>query len=104
MDPPPLPFQLQDPERVRHVLTEAGLEHIHVETTTEKLEFQSGAQLWNWLVNSNPIAGEILADLDLTRQQTGLVRKALDSMVRERSGGSGPAVLTVPINIGLGTK
>lgn len=104
MEPPPLPFQLQDPERLRHVLTEAGLEDIHVETTTEKLEFQSGAELWDWLVNSNPIAGEILADLVLTRQQTGLVRKALDSMVRERSGGSGPAVLTVPINIGIGRK
>jgi len=56
MDPPPLPFQLQDPERVRHVLTEAGLEHIHVETTTEKLEFQSGAQLWNWLPGFRGVA------------------------------------------------
>jgi hypothetical protein len=45
-----------------------------------------------------------LAELDLTRQQTALVREALDSMVRERSGGSGPAVLTAPSNIGIGTK
>ena len=104
MDPPPLPFQLQDPDRVRQALAEAGLKDIRVETTTENLEFQSGRQLWDWLVNSNPIAGAILAQLDLTEQQTALVRKALDDMVRERSGGSGHAVLTSPINIGIGTK
>jgi hypothetical protein len=31
-DPPPLPFQLQDPERVRQVLAEAGPKDVHVET------------------------------------------------------------------------
>ena len=55
-------------------------------------------------MNSNPIPGEILAELGLTVEQTALVRKALDDMVRERSGGSGRAVLTVPINIGIATK
>jgi ubiquinone/menaquinone biosynthesis C-methylase UbiE len=103
-DPPPLPFQLQDPERVRHVLAEAGLKHVRVETTTEHLAFRSGAHLWDWLVSSNPIAGELLAELELTPEQTALVRNALDDMVRERSHGNGPAVLTVPINIGIGTK
>jgi ubiquinone/menaquinone biosynthesis C-methylase UbiE len=103
-DPPPLPFQLQDPERVRRVLAEAGLKDIRVETTTENLKFESGAHLWDWLVNSNPIARAILAELSLTAEQTALVRKALDGMVRERSGGSGHAVLTVPINIGIGKK
>lgn len=38
------------------------------------------------------------------RQQTARVREALDSVVRERSGESGPAVLTAPINIGIRTK
>ena len=104
MDPPPLPFQLQDPDRVRQALAEAGLKDIRVETTTENLEFASGAHLWGWLVNSNPIAGEILAQLDLTEQQTALVREALDDMVLERSGGSGNAILTSPINIGIATK
>ena len=28
----------------------------------------------------------------------------LDGMVRERSGGNGPAVLTAALNIGVGTK
>jgi hypothetical protein len=37
-----------------------------LESTTQQLEFRSGTQLWDWLVNSNPIAGEILAELDLT--------------------------------------
>jgi len=104
MDPPPLPFQLQDPDRVRQVFAEAGLRDIRVETTTENLEFASGAHLWGWLVNSNPIPGEILAQLDLSESQTALVRKALEDMVRERSGGSGHAVLTSPINICIATK
>ena len=104
MDPPPLPFQLQDPERLRQELAKAGLKDIRVETITEKLEFQSGKQLWDWLVNSNPIAGMILAELNLKKEQTAVVQHALERLVCERSGGSGPAVLTNPINIGIGTK
>ena len=95
---------MQDPERLRQELAKAGLKDIRVETITEKLEFQSGKQLWDWLVNSNPIAGMILAELNLTKEQTAVVQQALESMIRERSGGSGPAVLTNPINIGIGTK
>lgn len=104
MDPPPLPFQLQDPEKLRRELAKAGLKDVRVETIIEKLEFQSGKQLWDWLVNSNPIAGAILAELNLTEEQTAVVQQALNGMVSERSGGSGPAVLTNPINIGIGTK
>ncbi len=55
MDPPPLPFQLQDPEKLRQELSKAGLKDVRVEAITEKLEFQSGQQLWDWLTNSNPI-------------------------------------------------
>jgi len=104
MDPPPLPFQLQDPEKLRRELAKAGLKDIRVETITEKLEFRSGKQLWDWLVNSNPIAGAILAELNLTEEQTAVVQQALDGKVSERSGGSAPAALTNPINIGIGTK
>ena len=104
MDPPPLPFQLQDPEKLRRELTKAGLKDIRVEMITKTLEFRSGKQLWDWLVNSNPIAGAILAELNLTKEQTAVVQQALDGMVSERSGGSAPAVLTNPINIGIGTK
>jgi len=104
MDPPPLPFQLQDIERLRQELAKAGLKDIRMETITEKLEFQSGKQLWDWLVNSNPIAGMILAELNLTKEQTAVVQQALERLVHERSAGSGAAVLTNPINIGIGTK
>jgi hypothetical protein len=55
-------------------------------------------------VNSNPTAGEILAELDLTEERTTSVQQALDGMVRERSAGNGRAVLTTPINIGIESK
>ncbi len=104
MDPPPLPFQLQDPERLRQELAKAGLNDLRVETITEQLEFQSGLQLWAWLTNSNPIPRMILAELNLTEEQRSVVQQALEKMVRERSGGSGLAVLTNPVHIGVGTK
>jgi len=104
MDPPPLPFQLQDPEKLRRELANAGLKDIRVETITENLEFRSGQHLWDWLTNSNPIVGGVLAELNLTDEQRATVQQTLDDMVQKRSGGSGPAVLTNPINIGVGTK
>lgn len=36
-------------------LATAGLKDIKVETITEITEFQSGKELWDWLVWSNPI-------------------------------------------------
>jgi pimeloyl-ACP methyl ester carboxylesterase/SAM-dependent methyltransferase len=104
MDPPPLPFQLQDPERLRREFAAVGLQQVEVATITEKLEFQSGKHLWNWLASSNPIVAMVLDQLDLTSDETEAIRQALDRMVGERSGGNGPAVLTNPINIGIGTK
>jgi ubiquinone/menaquinone biosynthesis C-methylase UbiE len=104
MDPPPLPFQLQDPDRLRRELTLVGLKDIKVGSTTETMQFQSGMQLWDWLVSSNPIAEGVLSELDLTSGERGAIRDALERMVRERAGGSGPAVLTSPINMGIGTK
>ena len=102
MDPPPLPFQLQDPEKLREALANSGLNDIRVETITEKLAFQSAHQMWNWVTNSNPIGAMLVAGL--TTEQTAMAQEALDCMLRERSGGTGPAVLTNPINIGTGTK
>lgn len=104
MDPPPLPFQLQDPERLRQELANAGLKDVRMETTTEELEFRSGRQLWDWLLNSNPIPEKILQELKLTDEQEAAVRQALDVMVRERAGERGRAVLTNPVNIGVATK
>ena len=104
MDPLPLPFQLQDPERLRQEFARVGLKDIRVESITENLEYQSGKQLWDWLTNSNPIVEAVLAEVKLTKEQAAVVQQALDRMVRERARGSGTAVLTAPINIGIGTK
>lgn len=102
MDPPPLPFQLRDPATLRQELANAGLKDIQVETITEKLEFQSADQMWDWVVNSNPVGAMLVADL--TMEQQASVRQVLDRLLRERSGGSGPAVLTNPVHIGVGTR
>ena len=54
--PPPLEFQVSDPEVLRVRLEDAGLTRVTVDTVTEKLEFRSGEELWNWILFSNPIA------------------------------------------------
>ncbi len=102
-DPPPLDFQVADPEVMRQRLIDAGLKDVVVDTTyEERVEFGSGQQMWDWVLNSNPIAGMIIGDLTPGQQTT--VRQVLDRMIRERSGGHGPAVLTAPLNIGVGQK
>ncbi|WP_135305133.1 class I SAM-dependent methyltransferase [Haloarcula amylovorans] len=102
LDPTPLPFQVSDPQKLRQRLQEAGLEGVRVETVAEELEFHSGRQLWDWLMNSNPIPGTLVSDT--TEEQRAAAREVLDEMLRERSGGSGLAVLTSPVHIGIGTK
>lgn len=102
MDPPPLPFQVADPEKLRQELAEAGLTDIRVERVNYGMEFQSGKHMWNWVTNSNPIGAMLVADL--TDEQRAAVRQALDGMLRKRAAGSGPAILTNPVNIGIGIK
>jgi ubiquinone/menaquinone biosynthesis C-methylase UbiE len=104
MDPPPLPFQLQDPRRLREELAAAGLKDIKVESIIETLEFTTGRALWDWLVWSNPIVEMVLGSLNLTDDERGGIRQSLEMLVRERAGGGGIAKLTNPINIGVGTK
>jgi ubiquinone/menaquinone biosynthesis C-methylase UbiE len=104
MDPPPLPFQLQDPERLSMELSAAGLKGVKVETITEATEFRSGKELWDWLVWSNPIVELVLGSLKLTNGERDVIQQALDRLVRERAGSSDAARLTNPINIGIGTK
>lgn len=104
MDPPPLPFQLQDPERLHKEFTAAGLKNIKVETITEATEFQDGRELWNWLVWSNPIVEMVLEELHLTSEERSAIQQALEKLIGARAGGGGAAVLTNPINIGIGTK
>lgn len=103
-DPPPLPFQLQDTGRLASELQGSGLKDVRVETIVEGLEFRDGDELWSWLMNSNPIPRLILDQLGVTGVHESVIRQALDDAVRECAGGNGPAVLTNPIHIGVGTR
>ena len=101
-DPPPLEFQVSDPDVLRRRLVEAGLREVRIERTAERPAFSSGQEMWDWVLFGNPIPGMLVADLEEERQVR--IRELLDGMLRERSGGNGPAVLTNAVNIGIGTK
>ena len=105
MDPPPLEFQLADPQRLRRELSAAGLKNVKVETITETTEHSTGKNLWEWLVWSNPIVEMVLSEmLSLTSEERDVVKQTLDKMVRDRAGGGSAAKLSNPVNIGVGTK
>ena len=101
VNPPPLPFQVSDPEVLRRRMEEAGLSDVRIEQDVEQLEIQSGQHLWNWVTNSNPIGRMLVADL--TAEQVGAVQQKLEEMVRERAGGKGTAILNNHVNVGIGT-
>jgi ubiquinone/menaquinone biosynthesis C-methylase UbiE len=100
-DPPPLPFQVADPEVLRRRLEEAGLHDVRIESATHRIEVDSGAHLWDWCINSNPIGAGMVADL--TPEQREQSQQVLDGMLRERAGGEPPAILASGVNIGIGT-
>ena len=93
-----------DPERLRRELAAAGLKNIRVETIAEATQFESGNALWDWIVSSNPIVECVLSPLNLTKDETEVVKQALEEMVSDHAGSNGAARLTNPINIGIGTK
>lgn len=102
-DPPPLEFQVSDPEVLRQRLIDAGLKNVTIDSSRrEKLEIRSGQQLWDWCLGSNPIPGMLVADLD-DRQKAAVLRK-LDELIEERANGGDVAWVTAPLNVGLGTK
>ena len=101
-DPPPLEFQVADPEVLRARLTDAGLRDVRVERTAERPAFASGQEMWDWLYNGNPIAEMVVEDL--SGEQRDTMRQILDGMLRERTGANGRAVITNPVHIGIGTK
>jgi ubiquinone/menaquinone biosynthesis C-methylase UbiE len=102
MDPPPLPFQVADPEKLHQELADAGLRDVRVETTTWQMQFQSAKHFWDMVTNSNPIGAMLVADL--TEEQRAEVQQVLDGMLRERTGGGPDAVLNTEVNIGIGMK
>ena len=101
-DPPPLEFQVSDPDVLRQRLTEAGLKDVRVQRTTERPAFASGQEMWDWVLYGNPIPGMLVADL--SEDQQARLRQALDERLRERADANGRAVLTNAVNIGIGTK
>lgn len=102
MDPPPLPFQAADPEKLRTQFADAGLNDIRIDTDTWEMVFQSATHLWNMVVNSNPIAVSLV--VDRSQEQITEIQEVLDAKFHERAGGSGPAVLTTRMNIASATK
>jgi ubiquinone/menaquinone biosynthesis C-methylase UbiE len=101
-DEPLLEFQIADPDVLRQRLINAGLKNVTVDTSNqERIEVRTGQQLWDWCLGGNPIPGMLVADL--TDEQRADIIQVLDGMVREHST-EGPAVLTAPLNIGVGTK
>jgi ubiquinone/menaquinone biosynthesis C-methylase UbiE len=101
-DPPPLEFQVSAPDVLGRRLTDAGLHDVRVERTAERPAFTSGQEMWDWVLYGNPIPGMLVADLG--EGQRARLRQVLDGMVRERAGADGRAVLTNPVNIGIGTR
>jgi SAM-dependent methyltransferase len=101
-DPPPLEFQVADPEILRQRLTDAGLHDVGITRTAERPAFRSGEEMWDWAYWGNPIAEDLLADVD--EEGRALMRQVLDGMLRERADSSGRAVLENVAHIGIGTK
>ncbi|CAN5825971.1 hypothetical protein BH23ACT10_BH23ACT10_36870 [soil metagenome] len=100
-DPPPPPFQVADPARLRAKLTGAGLTEVRVEPDVWDMPVHSAGHLWDVVTNSNPLGAAMVADL--TDEQAAEARKVLDGMLLERSGGGTEAVLHTAINVGVGT-
>jgi ubiquinone/menaquinone biosynthesis C-methylase UbiE len=102
-DAPLLEFQVADPGILRQRLVDAGLRDVVVDTShQERITVRSGQQLWDWTIGGNPVPGTLVAGL--TDEQRADVVRVLDGMLRERSSAAGAAVLTAPLNIGVGTK
>jgi len=102
-DEPLLEFQVADPDVLLRRLTDAGLRDVTVDTShQERITVRTGRQLWDWTIGGNPIPGMLVADL--TDGQRADIIRVLDGLIRERSGGEGSAMLTAPVNIGVGTK
>ena len=101
-DPPPLEFQVSDPDVLRRRLTDAGLTDVRVARPPPRPSFGSGREMWDWVLHGNPIPGMLLADLG--EDQRARMRQVLDGMLRERAGADGRAVLSNTVNIGIGSK
>lgn len=104
-DPPPLEFQVSDPDRLRERLVAVGLQDVRVDTThEERLELSTGQDAWDWMCYSNPITAMLLDGHEVSEADRAKMRATLDEAIRERAGEDGLTVLTAPLNIGWGRK
>jgi ubiquinone/menaquinone biosynthesis C-methylase UbiE len=101
-DPPPLPFQVADSDVLRQRMEEVGLKDVQIYKSSEKLEFNSGTEMWDWVVHSNPIPAMLVKDL--TIEQVSQIKHHLDQQLRLAAGDKLPAVLSAPVHIGIGIK
>ena len=78
-DPPPLEFQVSDPDVLRERLVAAGLRDVQVDTThQERLELSTGQEAWDWMFFSNPITAMILDDVGVCEAGRATMRSALE--------------------------
>jgi ubiquinone/menaquinone biosynthesis C-methylase UbiE len=103
-DPPPIEFQLSDPNRLRNELSAAGLQEVEVQTVQEGTEFENGRELWDWTIHSNPLVEKTLSGLNITIDERSVIEQRLHELVRERAAGRRSALLTNPVHVGVGTK
>jgi hypothetical protein len=54
---------VSDPDVLRQRLTETGLKDVRVERAAERPTFGSGQEMWDWVLDGNPIPGMLVADL-----------------------------------------
>lgn len=101
-DPPPLEFQVSNPDVLHERLIDAGLSDVRVERRAEEPAFRSGEELWDWVLHGNPIPSLLVAELSEEKHVS--LRQVLDGMLRERLDGDGRAVLKNPVNVAIGTK
>jgi len=100
-DEPLPPFRLADPETFRQTLEGVGLQDATVDVVTWETTFDSVDHFLDVIMSSNPIAGQLTAQL--SAEQRDQLEQVLDGMLRERSGGQTGAVLRSQVNIGRGT-
>ena len=90
-DPPPLEFQVADPEVLRQRLTDAGLKDVRVERTAERPASPPARRCGTGSITATRSPG--CSSGTSPRQQRDTMRQVLDGMLRERAGGNGKAVL-----------
>lgn len=99
--PPPLPFQVADPQVLRTRLVDAGLREVRVDTFTWETVFTSVRHLLQVFTASNPLGAQLAARLG--DEQRAEATRVLDGMLRERSAGAPGTALRAGVNLGIGT-